>query len=499
MLVSIISGWILSAALGAVVAPGAPPPRPSAPLDAELKLGEALEAASRSDAATAIALLDTLLAATDFARQPSAHRYQVTALSGLLAQATERNDDARRLLSAATAFDEASADIWRACADVSVTVSDHAEAARCVTQLLRRWPENATNLDEYFVFGIAEGLGESGNVAAHLAMLEALFDTGWSSDRFIIDNHWMRLVELLLGDGRVAKAGDVAARIDYARTIVSMRIDRRFDAIAALRPGVFDVDAALARTDRKDSERMARLPGKLAPVMLRHGNLMHAGRYREVLEGADRVIASVRDGSATFEDLDAMYPWILNQRSDALAALGEWDDAVHAMEQGARRPTEEGGLNVSQIINLAQLYIRVGRPDDALATVAEIGAMSAYGRMLHERVRLQAAVALRDRTMTTASLEALRAQRDEDADAWQTALIAAGDLDAAADLLVQRLRDAPSRSDALLDVQDWKPKARTRWDRTQARRWRQVLARPAVRAAVREVGRSETFPTLTGF
>lgn len=465
---------------------------------AERAIADAVAAIKAQDLPLAARMLDARMQARGFGELPEDLRYRLTMLAGHLAAERERPEDARRLLDIATAFEQADANDWYARTDAALALGDTDDAARALTRLLRKWPEEAAHANEFAVHRILTGVRQAGHEAVCRDFLQSLFDAGWTPRETHSDEYRVLLARLLLADGKIADAAKAVGPIDDPRQVAAMRVDRRFDALAKRDAVLFDVKRAIERTAAKDRRRVRDAPERLAPLTMQHANQLDALQAEQVIASADRVIALVRDrnGSALYKDFDEQYVWVLDQRAEALARLGRWDEALRQREAAARRP-ERGGMNVSQVINLAELYNQLGRVRDARDAVGEIGSMSPYGRMQLELVRLRAAVALGDDEATSTALDFLRTHRADAIGAWQDALIVTGNLDAAADLLIERLGRDDWRGDALLAVQDWAPTPRTPMLEAHEKAWKQVIARPSVLAAIARVGRIERFPLAT--
>lgn len=157
-------------------------------------------------------------------------------------------------------------------------------------------------------------------------------------------------------------------------------------------------------------------------------------------------------------------------------------------------------MNVSQIINLGQLYADMRRPREALDTVQELGSVSDYGKMQQELVRLQAAIVQQDQAAIASHMSYMREHRNDAIATWQTALLHANELDESAKLLIERLNSEQWRTDALSDMQNYADIQVPPMDVERMKRWRAVIARPDVQQALNKVGRIETFkldPTET--
>ena len=221
---------------------------------------------------------------------------------------------------------------------------------------------------------------------------------------------------------------------------------------------------------------------------------MDTRRYDEVVAIADDVINRSADdkGSSLFTDFDDQYIWVLDQRSRALAALGRTQDAVAQWVRSTKHP-EHGAVNVSQTLNLGLYYADLQRPIEALEVVSELGSMSPYGRMQLEFVQLQAAIEQADKRAEATHLAYMREHRGDAIRTWESALLTEGDLDGAAELLVERLASDKWRSEALIAMQQYQDVAITPMAIQRELGWKAVLARPAVIDELNKVGRIEHF------
>lgn len=438
--------------------------------------------------------VDKVLQQDDFERLPEQLRYAAHAVAGGIAEEQGDHKKAYGFLVRATALPEADDEAWFTRLRSAYALKDYPDSAICVTTIARRWPDKLAGINERAMITIERQLLDGDHATQRLAYLQALFDAQWKDSDGEPNEFWQDLATLQLAHGHTKQAAAAAARIDSARTVLSMRVDKRFDVLTHADQKHYDVDRTLAREIDSARLQMQAAPHKLRPMVRLQSLLLSAQHYDEVLALADAVIAKTQDGngSALYEDFDQQYIWLLDERSRALARLGRWDEAVEQWQRAARRP-EDGGMNVSQIINLGQLYADLQRPREALSTVQELGSMSPYGRMQLEIVRLEAAIVQQDQAAISTHLAYMREHRKDAITTWQAALLVSNQLDEATDLLVERLKNEDWRSQALEDMQIYANIRTTPMDTERLRRWRDVIARPTVQNVLAGVGRVETF------
>ena len=223
-------------------------------------------------------------------------------------------------------------------------------------------------------------------------------------------------------------------------------------------------------------------------------------RYAEALTLTDSALqqaAAAEPGHEPFSDAKRYLNWIMDNRARALHALGRWDEEVEQLRRASRLP-EEGGVNVSQAINLGDSYCNLGRPKEALAAIAEVGEVSSYGRMQLEAVKHMAAIELGDTQAADHALGYLRSHQSDAPRTFTETLVRAGASEEASASFIARLNDPTLRNAALIDAQTYMeppaPPDEMKW-RAQ---WEELLARPEVKAAILKVGRIERFSLARG-
>lgn len=272
-----------------------------------------------------------------------------------------------------------------------------------------------------------------------------------------------------------------------------MRADARFSPVMPAGFGPTEVRRAALREIEDMREYSRANPRSLMAVARLAKAMVKAREYREALALADDAArkAGERAGGAPYDD-PGVLNWLLDVRARALKGLGRWDDAVAQLEAAARKP-ESGKVNVSERINLAAIFLDVGRPKEALAAIGETGPLSPYGRMQIASVRHEAALQLKDAAMADAAMRDLRAHRADAPLTWEEELLYAGETDEAAAAVIARVNDPERRTQALTELQTYEaPPAPAPVMEFRARR-RALLARADVKAAIAKVGRIDRY------
>jgi hypothetical protein len=457
--------------------------------DKYAEAGEALEAAMELEG---------------FGRLPAAVQHQALLIASFAASGREDYLAAHEYMMAATEFDEADAAQWLLRARYAAAVEAWPDAGLSITTVARRWSgEVAKEENREFLGQVAARLSrDDRHRREYLDLLAALFDAKYTGEFGIQpDGFWEDLVLAALEKGDQARARLYAGRIENTDTLLRMRIDKRFDPIVRADARRFDIANAMKRRSRWLARVVKDEPRSLQAFVQYGYALLAEGRYAELLQQSDVILRRIANSPAKsppYDDLDDSLNWLYNHKAAALRALGRWEEAIAVMEIG-RVKRERGSDNVSQAINLGFHYNDLGHAQKALDALADIDwarALSPYGRMQLQHVRYRAYLQLGNHAEADNVLAYLREHHDDAADTWLQVLLDSGDEDGAAAQLMSELRDSSKRSTALALVQDYElPPALPRIQESRDR-WKALLARADVTAAITEVGRREKQPVF---
>lgn len=421
---------------------------------------------------------------------------QYTALIRAAGVAIDLEDaaTAHRWLLRATVHPRSSNIDWHRRLSSAYALGNYADSAVCIATLARRWPDTLGEINARAIWRAAGRIDIDATLATtQREFLDSLFDARWTDDGVAPDDLWLDLVRLHLTSGDIGKAGIVARRIAAPRSVLALLIDKRYDAVTTQQGFNRDIDQVAATALLRAEARVRAAPDRLDRITGLQVLLLEDRQFARVLALSDEVIAKAAngDGGKSYADFNDTYPWILDYRARALQGLGRWDEALAQRRKAARRP-QDGGPNVSQALNLGMLYAELDRPADALEMLDELGGMSEYGRMVQANVALRASVTLGDSVAIEKHMDYLREHRAEAVGGLQDALLTTGATEAAADLLIERLRNDRWRSDALLLVQDYADVPLTPWRQRYQQRLGKVLAVPRVQAELARAGRVMT-------
>jgi tetratricopeptide (TPR) repeat protein len=490
---------VLSAASPA--SPAGPPATPPAavsppPLSARAALDQANQRLSQRDAAGALALLKPVLDADSFDQLPTKDQHDILYAAGAAESGVGDPALSMALLNRAIQLPDVNAQDWTAMLVLSERQRDGVEAALAVTALARKWPDTLNKLDSLVVPNVLQLLDADPEARdARFGLLSSLYEARWPKGHFADGDYlWRNLALMLLQDGHADRAAEVAKAIRSPEILVAVRSDLRFDAIVQGDPAAFDLQAAMDAAIADARARVAAEPNKLDEVKRLASALMEAGKDSEALSLINEALAKANGPKPPFTDTQTAINWAQNARSEVLANLGRYDEAIAAMRAGMEHK-EHGRTNISQAVNLAYLLNRLERPQEALAIVAKAGPGSPYGDLAVAAARAESYSQLGDKEKLDEILSYARAHLKYGPGLVEQMLVKSDDLDGAAALYIQRLEDPDMREDALLSAQDWMADGqRTPRDKEIDRRYRAMIARPDVQAAIKAVGRVEKIP-----
>ena len=490
---------LAAAPASAVSVANIPPPPDTRAVEVLLERGrkelldEKYEAASKT--------FNDALQAPDFMHLTKGRQFRTLLLASEAARGREDYLAAHEFMVIACEYPDAGASEWVLRTQLATSVEAWSDAGLAMKTVAKQWPESLGDFHHETVQWTLMKMDRDKKLAVErLELLNALFDANFQLEWHVEPAFlWRELVMQALERKDLPRARAVMKRIEDASTLVHMRIDKRFDAIVQAEPAAFDVAKAADSETRKMRREMNDHPARLDPVVQYMYTLFTLGEYTEIIELADRVLA--RNAKATkdkpvYDDVADSLNWIYDLKSQALRGLGRWDEAL-AIQEEARRQRETSNDKVSQAINLGSSYLLRNRPEDALKSLEGIDwarDLSGYGRMQLQHVRLRAYLQQGNRVEAEKIFVYLRENKIDAPDTWQEAMLDWGDLDGAAALYISRLRDPEERSSALYAAQSFKPVPRLPRESEGIDRWKKMLARPDVSAALLEVGRRETHP-----
>ena len=456
-----------------------------------------LKLVSERQFAEAEGVIQPVIHAKAFDRLPSGEQYRALLTAAKLAFTLKEPkleyESRVRLL----ALPEATGDDRMSRLNAANRLTDTAEKLASLTDLAQKNPERLDHMNYQFILRVLNDSEKQLPHGAALPLMQALYAAHWKVVWGMEPSGtWQDFALLLLEQNRLSEAIDVSTHVTDEYALISMRADRRFDAISAANPAQFDVDAAIGKALDYFQSLAERTPKSLTPRVVVLERLLEEQHYGAGLAVADALVAEIRlhaDPKQWYDDFDDRYVWILDTRSRLLRRLGRWDEGIDQLA-AASWVLEKDGKNVSQVINLGELYCDLGNPKNGLDTLVRLGSdISSYGRMQEAAVRLDAAIQLDDAAETEKWFGFIKEHRLDAPRSYDDALLRMNDLDGAAKWLIERLEDKDLRSSALLSIQDYAVPRETMRQAELRKRRREMMARAVVQAEIQRVGRVESY------
>lgn len=471
----------------------------TAPLDQDTSsaLAEAQVDLAAQDYGSAYKVLDRLTRTARFQDNTPAVQRVVWSLMAGCAAETKDWPAARAAINRATAFADAGADEWYARIHIALNSGDRPDMVHGLAVLARKFPRDLNRFSDNALLQwrrMASTLPGADDDAFEFT--DALV-AGWTPQDPFVDLGELRRgqIEGLLKRDQLERALASARAIDDPDTLIGMRADKRYDALTQAYPDVFDPKTAnVARLVRIEA-LLKTHPEPLSGPVARAKALLDLDRAEEALAVIDAAIAAARADPRAFEDTDENLRWAINTQQTALSVLGRSDESLEAIEAAARVP-EHGAANVSQTLNLAVAQLKSGRSRSALNTARTVSPAnsSPYGRSVAQWVIACASAQMGDKAGSDAAIVQLRALGVDGAANLYVAFTCIGDLDGAAALLIERLKDPAKRYAALSGLQVLPPTPhQTATDDHRDAQEVLLRARPDVRAAIDAVGRIYTY------
>ena len=468
------------------------------------RLVDALKHAKQQsdDAAGIEAALAPVLSDPAFAQLTGKERHSAYLMYGAALSQQDKHEPAKKPLALASAMSEAGAPDWYLRVDNSYSAGDYIDAARAAAKLARNWPDRLRSFSDRAIFKMGNE-AQNGDAETAGELLSALFDAKWKpeSPYKTADALWLGLIRIRLSQGDTAGAKDAAAAISDPDAIITMRSDKRFDALVAADPQRYDVPKAYDCKLADERAASAAAPDVLEGVIHIADTLYHMNRMQEALDLIDTALARGKADPKAFRDAADMLNWALDQRSHILFALGRNDEAFETLERGAAEK-EHGMPNISQAINLADEYTVYDRPKDALRALTQFDPSdtSAYGRVALDDARVRAYFALGDKDNLAKTLAEMKTLQGDGTRPSLTGMLFVGDLDAAAALVVSQIEDPVTRADMLASLQDYQIVSHPApGERTLHTNWVAMRARPDVAAAISKFGRIASYAVVASY
>jgi tetratricopeptide (TPR) repeat protein len=389
----------------------------------------------------------------------------------------------------ATAIEESSDYLWRARLAGELQ-KDKYEAAVATVDAMSQGRGAALNAIPISWMGqLDRHLKDSGRTDLRRRLLKLLSGDSYAPGEAYgpPDGFRYSYATLLAEAGEREAARAMVAALDSPYTLQEASLDIRLRGFLPAEP---DIRAATERSLVRLREAIARHPDRLGPIVLAANDLRQLGRPAEALQLLGSATGRIDDPNA-FTDWAEKHNWWWDEVGRAHSALGHYAEAVEAFGKGAATG-EDGQLNVSQVINLAEVQNSFGRGEEALKTLAVFEDPkrkgSPYGEMEMRFARGCAQALAGRHGGSAADLAFARAHETDHPEALSNLLLCLGDMDGAAAAFIRRLDDPDRRAGALLQLSDYDPAPAPRPADPVEARLPALKARADVKAAIARAG-----------
>lgn len=492
----LIVAFGLSAALFGGISPGlaaVPPPTLSPALEKVTlaELNDQLQAAiDAEDYPLVRRLADTMIRHSDFGRLPDQASYGLHALVGLISFDEGDYEQARRSLRLAVEHLQDSADVWSFLIQAEFVLDDEDAGARTLARALEYVPEITETFGDDAVRQVLWSRRLNPEVAFDLRA--ALLNAGW--DAPFTDILWLQHIDALIERGDLESATILLTRIEDGDALVRLLAERRYEGLIEN----VDIDLAYARELESIRLRADHSDADLGDRQSYGSSLFRRARFEEALSYIDDTLANASEDERVGDEI----LWLLDTRARALMELGRRDEAIaqqiQTVETASSRPY---GDTVSFAINLGWFNLRLGRPVEALAAVADLDTaqLSPFGQMQAAQVRACGGWLSGDASMAEEAITYMREHWRDAPGALQYTLACRGDMEGLGELWLARFSDKDLVSDAISEFHDFiEPPSPTDFDRVIMNTYRESQARPEVRAAFDTRARVIRAPVLAG-
>ena len=342
-------------------------------------------------------------------------------------------------------------------------------------------------------FELHQRLDRAGDSADDFRLLKVL-GTIYTPNEPFADVEGLRLLyaRKLYARSEKAAATDLVNAIHGFSGLEALSVD---PDLRALRVSNLDLSAAAEREYADDQALLARNPESLDGVIHVADDLRRLGRYQDALALLESVRAKV--GKPGFSDGLEQQTWWWDSLAETYLLLGDYPHMVENY-RAAIALGENGGANISQLLNLAVEQIRFGHYQEALDTLANAksgpDSISPYGEMVLHYAHGCAATLAGGLNDAAADLDYVAAHEKDGSLSAAGLFLCAGDIDRGAAILVHALNDADHRAGALEMLATYRPDATNVPPDPAAKRIPELLARPDIRAAVAKAGGVPNFP-----
>lgn len=355
--------------------------------------------------------------------------------------------------------------------------------------------EFRSSIEEELLFSIVRSIRKDEALKSRFA--EALLRLGIPTNTRIHTADVLRkmAIEARLRKGDIARARGLAGDIRDPGTFITLLTSAEFEPARPAGAPEGALRTAIAAFDRGTAAALLARPDDLKAVLQRAQYFRAVGREHEAL---DLLLPYTKDLKKVREvGTDAF--WIVNEAGYSLAALNRPAEAISLLQKLVGLGLREYPDLINMAINLSQLMVGVDRHAEGAAYAVKLAAefrdlASPYGEMWMWSAAACGYGLEGNRAAAEPWLAKLHKQSDDNPAALLRAQLCANDHAGAAALVIKRLNGAEAE-DMLSAMQDYQlNEYPSRSRQLVESRWREVIRRRDVQAALARKGRILAVP-----
>ena len=335
-----------------------------------------------------------------------------------------------------------------------------------------------------------------------LVVLEALRADGYSyvTTFMVPDYTRMRHAELAADRGDFETVELLFKEVQHPQFMMNAQLNKVFSEVVNTPEFEHwrDIRARYEDWGQFWMEKSKNNPERLEPIYNLIGAYARLGQNAKAKNVILSVLAEIDAGESSYTDQYRYENWFRDDYATLLYREGQVEEAFIQMRRGIGAG-ENGGANVSQVLNLALAQCQSGDPQKALTTlqIASPDRMSDYGRMVRSSIEVCIYSQLGDEAKVEHAIEYLETNS---LDSWEnllTAYLFADRQPSAIKLLSEKLRSEKERSNALWHVQILEgdnDNYQSEFQELIETRKQAVIADPRVQSAIKQAGLRKRWP-----
>ena len=408
-----------------------------------------------------------------------------------------KENDAYRDAVTATALEDSSDYVWRVRLAGELTGKRYPAAMTTIEAMTNGRGAALGSVPVRWFWQLHRSLEDQANGALDMQLLKILTSSYQPNEPFAeIDAFRLIYARKLKTAGDMAEARAQTNAVTMFSGLVNIGLD---PDLRPLRGSPINLEKAAEQQLEDDRALLGQHPDSLQGVNSVAEDLNRLGKYQDALATLETARAAIAKSDG-FQDAGEQASWWWDSLAKTYILMGDYPHMVEAY-RGGIKAGEDGGPNVSQLLNLGEDQIRFGHYTDALTTVTPQGTppqRSPYGDMTFHFVHGCAAFKANQAGLAAQDIEYVRAHEKDGAGPATDLMLCIGDYESAAQILVRWLDNVDNRIGALRMLADYRPNSPGVPDLPGYEQLSRIKARPDVKAAAEKAGGLPKFPFKRG-